>query len=154
MPSSARPRSLIISSTSSVPTESRTRFFRAKDISYTSFSLKCTKRKKKEITSFSDANVNTIGFSHNCMRRTLRISRYSLAGPDTVNIPPSQLVAWIETNLLYVVRIEKQKKKNTYVVITDIRLKASTKSSTSDRASPKDNTLPKPLLRKSFFAML
>lgn len=42
------------------------------------------------MTSFSDVNINTIGLSHNHMRGTLRISRYSLAVPDTVDIPPSQ----------------------------------------------------------------
>lgn len=59
--------------------------------------------------------------------RTPRVSRYSLAVPDTVNIPPSQSAAYIETNLLHVIPVENEKKKNTHVVITDIRLKASTK---------------------------
>lgn len=113
------------------------------------------KRKKKEKFSFSDVNINTIGFSHDRIRKTLRISRHSLAVPRHVNIPPSQLAAYIETNLLHVIRIEKQKqKKSTHVVITDIRLKASTKGFTSDCALLKDNILPKPLLRKSFFAIL
>lgn len=79
------------------------------------------------MTSFSDVNINTIGFSHNCIRRTPRISRYSLVVPDNVNIPPSQLAAYIETNLLHVVCMKQKQKKNTHVVITDIRLKASTK---------------------------
>lgn len=118
MPSSAWPRSLIISSTSSFPTKSRTRFFRAKEISYTSFSLKCTKRKKKEMTDFSDTDINTIGFSHNCIRRTLGMSRHSLAVPDTVNIPPSQLAAWIETNLLYVVHVKNKRKEKRKETLT------------------------------------
>lgn len=91
------------------------------------------------MTDFSDANINTIGFSYDRIRRIPRVSRYSLAVPDTVNIPPSQSAAYIETNLLYVVHVKnkrKKKKRNTYVVIPDIRLKASTKSSTSDRALP------------------
>lgn len=127
MPSSAWPRSLIISSTSSVPTESRTRFFRAKEISYTSFfsqiyrtekrnekrrkRRKGRKKREKEMTSFSHTDINTIGFSYDCIRRTLRVSRHSLAVPDTVNIPPSQLVAWIET-IYFTSSAWKIRKKN------------------------------------------
>lgn len=65
------------------------------------------------MTDFSDTDIDTIGFSHDRIRRTPRVSRYSLAVPDTFNIPPSQLAAWIETNLLHVVCIEKQKQKKT-----------------------------------------
>lgn len=49
------------------------------------------------MTSFSDTDINTIGFIHDCIRGTLRVSRHSLAVPDTVNIPPSQSAAYIET---------------------------------------------------------
>jgi len=58
------------------------------------------------MTSFSDVNINTISFSHDRIRRTPRVSRYSLAVPDTVNIPPSQSATYIETNLLYVVCVK------------------------------------------------
>lgn len=154
MPSSTRPRSLIISSTSSVPTESRTRFFRAKEISYTSF-LSNLQKVKTEMTSFSDVNINTIGFSHDRIRRTPRTSRYSLAVPDTVSIPPSQLVAYIEANLLYVVHVKNEKiKENTHVVITDIRLKESTKVLLVTVPYQRTIYYRKPLLRKFFFAIL
>lgn len=67
------------------------------------------------MTSFSNVNINTIGYSHNCIRRTLRVSRRSLAVPDTVNIPPSQSASYIETNLLHLVRMEKQKQKKKHL---------------------------------------
>lgn len=66
-----------------------------KEISYASFFSNIQKA-KTEMTSFSDVNINTIGFSHNRIRRIPRISRYSLAVPDTNNIPPSQSAAYIE----------------------------------------------------------
>lgn len=107
------------------------------------------------MTSFIDTDINTIGFSHDRIRRTPRVSRYSLAVPDTVNIPPSQLAAYIETNLLHVVCVKQKRKEKKHLrSYNRYQTQSIRKSFPSDRALPKDNTLPKSLLRKYFFAML
>lgn len=107
------------------------------------------------MTSFSNTDINTISFSHDRIRKTPRVSRHSLAVPDTVNIPPSQLAAYIEINLLHVVCM-KQKRNQKKHLLDQNRYQTQSihKGFTSDRASPKDNILPKPLLRKSFFTIL
>lgn len=85
------------------------------------------------------------------------MSRYSLAVPDTDHIPPSQSAAYIETNLLYVVCIEKQKQKKhlcSYNRYQTQSIHEKFYQRPCPPLTPKDNTPPKPLLRKSFFAIL
>lgn len=89
------------------------------------------------MTSFSDTDINTVGFSYDRIRRTLRVNRHSLAVPDTVNISPSQSAAYIEANLLHVVRVQKPKTKRKHARgYNRYQTQSIYKSSTSDRALP------------------